>query len=54
MSIKEAHTFGDRSYEDLDLKESLFKVIEDKTKHNIGLGALFQEEMDDRKRGFSA
>ena len=54
MSIKEAHSFGDRSYDDIDLKETLFKVIEDKTANNIGLGALFQEEMDDRKRGFSA
>ena len=49
MSIKEAHSFGNRSYEGLDLKETLFKVIEDRTKHNLGLGALFQEEMSDRR-----
>ena len=54
MSIKEAHSFKDRSYEGLDLKETLFKVIEDKTKYNIGLGALFQEEMSDRRKGYSA
>ena len=46
-SIKEAHSFGDMSYEDLDLKESLFKIVEDKT--GLGVGALFQEEMGDRK-----
>ena len=49
MSIKEAHSFGNRSYEGLDLKETLFKVIEDRTKYNLGLGALFQEEMSDRR-----
>ena len=46
-SIKEAHNFGDMSYDDLDLKESLYKIIEDKT--GLGVGALFQEEMNDRR-----
>ena len=46
-SIKEAHTFGDMSYDDLDLKESLYKIIEDRT--GLGVGALFQEEMNDRR-----
>ncbi len=51
MSIKEAHEFGNRKYEDLDVKGSLFKTIEDRTEYNIGLGALFQEEMNDRRAG---
>ena len=46
-SIKEAHSFGDMSYDDLDLKESLYKIIEDRT--GLGVGALFQEEMNDRR-----
>ena len=51
MSIKEAHEFGNRKYKDLDIKGSLFKTIEERSKHNIGLGALFQEEMTDRRQG---
>ena len=47
VSIKEAHDFGKRSYDELDLKESLFKIIEDRT--GLGVGALFQEEMNDRR-----
>ena len=49
-TIKEAHSFYQTAdYEDLDMKEALLKVIYDRT--GFGLGALFQEEIDDRKRG---
>ena len=51
MSIKEAHEFGNKKYEDLDQRGSFFKTIEERTKHNLGLGALFQEEMNDRRAG---
>lgn len=54
MSIKEMlERVEDSSYEELkgDSRDLFFKMIKDRTKHNIGIAALFQEEMNDRRVG---
>jgi hypothetical protein len=40
----------DLPYEEQDLKGTLFKIIKERT--GIGISALFEEEMEDRKKGF--
>ena len=48
--IKQAmEEFENRPYEELDIRETLLKIVKDKT--GMGVAALFEEEMADRKKG---
>jgi len=48
--IKQAmEEFENRPYEELDVRETLLKIVKDKT--GMGVAALFEEEMADRKKG---
>ena len=48
--IKQAmEEFEDRDYKDHDMRGQLLKIVKDRT--GMGIAALFEEEMADRKKG---